>query len=176
MFSRNRLVVVAAVAASVLAIPATASASHDTRPHTPNMHAKGESPHLATFLGEPDGVRHINSDIAFQGRLAFNGNYDGFRIIDVSDPDNPQEIVHQRCNGDQGDIVVWQNILVRSWNSKKTTPRTCDGQVVPAGWEGVHVFDIGNIADPKLVGSVELPCGSHTLTVAGSSGGRLIVY
>jgi hypothetical protein len=101
-------------------------ADHDTRPHTNNMHAEGHSPHPATFLGEPDGVRHVNSDTAFWGRLAFHGNYDGFRIIDISDPDDPQEILHQRCNGDQGDIVVWDDVLVRSWNSKKTTPRrTC---------------------------------------------------
>jgi hypothetical protein len=41
-----------------------ASADHDTRRHTQNVHAKGDSPHPATFFGEPDGVRHINSDIA----------------------------------------------------------------------------------------------------------------
>jgi LVIVD repeat len=177
MLSRNRVVILAAVVAGVLAVPTTASADHATRPHTDNMHAKGESPHPATFLGDPDGVRHINSDIAFEGRLAFNGNYDGIRIIDISDPDNPQEIVHQHCNGDQGDIVVWKNILVRSWNSKKTTPRTCDGQTVPAGWEGVHVFDISNVTDPELVASVELPCGSHTVTLAPDlANNRLIVY
>ncbi|MGH3658583.1 MAG: hypothetical protein ACRDUA_18155, partial [Micromonosporaceae bacterium] len=43
-------------------------------------------------------------------------------------------------------------------------------------WEGVHVFDISNLADPQLVASVELPCGSHTLTVAGTSDNRLVVY
>jgi hypothetical protein len=47
---------------------------------------------------------------------------------------------------------------------------------VPAGWEGVHVFDIHNPADPTVVAAVELPRGSHTLTVAGIAGGRLIVY
>jgi hypothetical protein len=177
MFSRNRLVVLTAVAASVFAFPATATADHATRPHTQNMHALGESPHPATFLGDPDGVRHINSDIAFQGSLAFNGNYDGFRIIDISDSEAPQEIVHQHCNGDQGDIAVWGNILVRSWNSKKAVARTCDGQTVPAGWEGVHVFDISDVTDPALVASVELPCGSHTVTLAPDvANGRLIVY
>ena len=177
MFSHNLRALLAATAASalVLALPAVAVGDHDTRPHTKNMHALGHSPHPATFLGEPDGVRHINSDIAFWGRLAFNGNYDGFRIIDISDPDNPQEIFHQRCNGDQGDIFVWDNILVRSWNSKKAVPRTCDGDTVPAGWEGVHVFDISDLTDPDLVASVELPCGSHTLTGA-RDGSRLIVY
>jgi hypothetical protein len=172
----TRSVFLVACAVGMLALPATAAAEHATRPHTQNMHAKGHSPHVATFFGEPDGVRHINSDIAFRGHLAFNGNYDGFRIVDISDPDDPQELLHQRCNGDQGDIVVWRDILVRSWNTKKTAARTCDGQTVPAGWEGVHVFDISDLGDPALVASVELPCGSHTVTAAGVSAGRLIVY
>jgi len=175
MFIRNPTLVLVAAGASILALAPTAAADHATNPHTSNMHALGHSPHPATFLGEPDGVRHISSDIAFWGRLAFNGNYDGFRIIDISDPEAPQELVHQRCNGDQGDIFVWNDILVRSWNSKKTTDRTCDGQTVPAGWEGVHVFDIGTLGDPVLVASVTLPCGSHTLTGA-RDGNRLIVY
>ncbi len=140
------------------------------------MHAKGHSPHPATFFGEPDGVRHINSDIAFQGNLAFNGNYNGFRVIDISDPDNPVEISHPECNGDQGDLVVFRDILVRAWNSKKTTDRTCDGDVVPAGFEGVHVFDISNPTNPDLLTDVVLPCGSHTLSVAGVTSGNLIVY
>ena len=175
MSSRNRSVLIAATAAVVLAIPATATASHSSRPQTTNMHALGHSAHPATFLGEPDGVRHISSDIAFWGRHAFQGNYDGFRVIDISDPEAPVEVSHQRCNGDQGDIFVWDNVLVRAWNAKKSQPRLCDGQTVPAGWEGVHVFDISNLADPQLVAAVSLPCGSHTVTGA-RDGNRLIVY
>jgi hypothetical protein len=175
MSRRFRFLASFACALGVLVFPLAAAADHETRPHTQNVHALGHSPHPATFLGEPDGVRHINSDLAFWGDLIFNGNYNGFRIIRNS-PGNPKEIVHQGCNGDQGDIVVWDDILVRSWNSKKDTPRDCDGQTVPAGWEGVHVFDISDVNDPELVGAVELPCGSHTVTVAGISDDRLIVY
>src|SRR6266498_1978511 len=171
-----RSVVVGAVALAMLVLPGVARADHATRPSTPNIHAKGHSAHPATFEGEPDGVRHISSDIAFQGRFAFNGNYDGWRVIDISDPDNPIELAHPSCNGDQGDIAVYGDVLVRSWNSKKTTPRTCLGTTVPAGWEGVHVFDISDPVDPRLRAAVELPCGSHTLTVAGVINNRLIVY
>ncbi len=171
-----RSLLVGVLALAVLALPAVAGADHATRPHTPNIHAKGHSPHLASFEGEPDGVRHVSSDIAFQGSLAFNGNYDGWRVIDVSDPDNPVELAHPSCNGDQGDLVGFGNILVRSWNSKKATPRTCLGATVPAGWEGVHVFDISDPVSPVLKAAVELPCGSHTVTVAGVSNNRLIVY
>ena len=172
----SRWLAATALVCGALALPATAVADHGTRPATKSMHAKGHSPHESPFLGLADGVRHINSDLAFWGHLAFQGNFDGFRVIDISAPDNPTEVAWQRCNGDQGDIVVWENILVRSWNSKKTVPRTCDGDVVPTGWEGVHVFDISNPADPDLVASVELPCGSHTATLAGISGGNAIVY
>jgi hypothetical protein len=177
MISRRPALVLfsAAAAAALLAVSPVSVADHATDPHTANMHALGHSPHPATFLHEADGVRHVSSDIAFRGRLAFQGNYDGFRIIDISDPDAPVELLHQRCNGDQGDIAVFGNILLRSWNSPKATARTCDGQVVPPGWEGVHVFEISNLSDPALVASVELPCGSHTLTGA-REGGRLIVY
>jgi hypothetical protein len=139
------------------------------------MHAKGHSPHPASF-NDPAAVRHISSDIAFWGQLAYHGNYDGFRIIDISDPDAPSELFHQRCNGDQGDIVVWENILVRAWNSPAPAGRFCDGDPVPTGFEGVHVFDVSNVNDPDLVASVPLECGSHTLTVAGVAGGSLIVY
>lgn len=161
---------------TLVALALPASADHETRSSTRNIHAKGHSPHPATFFGDPDGVRHINSDIAFWGNLAFDGNYDGWRVIDISDPENPVELAHPSCNGDQGDLVVWENVLVRSWNSKKTVDRMCDGQVVPAGWEGVHVFDISNVTDPVLVASVEMPCGSHTVSAAGVDDGDLIVY
>jgi hypothetical protein len=30
-----------------------------------------------------------NSDLAFWGRLAFAGDYEGFRVIDVADPEAP---------------------------------------------------------------------------------------
>jgi hypothetical protein len=167
-------VLIAACALAVgTALPA--AADHATRPHTPNIHALGHSPQPGSFL-VPDGQRTVNSDIAFWGHLAFHGNYDGFRIIDITEPGDPQLLSWTHCNGDQGDIAVWQNLLVRSWNTKRTEARDCDGQTVPAGFEGIHVFDISNPADPALVGSLELPCGSHTLTVAGTSNNRLIVY
>jgi hypothetical protein len=170
-----RTFVLAALAAGLLAFPLAAAADHATRPHTPNIHALGHSPQPGSFL-VPDGQRTVNSDLAFWGNFAFNGNYNGFRVIDISEPGNPVELSHPTCNGDQGDIVVWENLLVRSWNTKRADARDCDGQTVPAGFEGVHIFDISNKADPALVGSLELPCGSHTATAAGVSAGRLIVY
>jgi LVIVD repeat len=172
-----------AAAVGLLAFPLAAGADHGTRPHTKNIHAKGHSPDFGSFL-LPDGQRDANSDLAFWGRLAFHGDYDGFRIVDISDPDNPQLVSRTRCNGDQGDIVVWGNVLVRAWNAPKTVPRDCDGTTVPAGFEGMHIFDISNLANPQLVGEVELSarpqadspgCGTHTLTLV-PDGDRAVIY
>jgi hypothetical protein len=177
----------------LLALPALAAADHETRPSF-ELRGLGHSPNPASFLpqspeipqGNPAGPvpAEINSDLAFWQDYAFHGNYDGFRIIDIADRRDPLEISHTRCQGDQGDIVVWGNILVRSWNAPAWSPNaefpnqlSCDGSPVPAGWEGVHVFDITNKANPQLVASVELPCGSHTSTaVPDPANGRLLVY
>jgi hypothetical protein len=153
-----------------------ASADHATRPHTDNLEALGHSPHEASFT-DPAVSRHVNSDIAFWGNIAFNGNYDGFRVIDVSDPNSPVEISHPRCNGDQGDIVVWENILVRSWNSPAPKGRMCDGEPVPKNFEGLHIWDISNLEDPDLIGSLPVKCGSHTATlVPDLEDNRLLIY
>ena len=185
----RRLIRVAAPAACALGLlvwPTLAAASHDSRPSF-ELRALGHSPNPASFLPDDDPAgpapAEVNSDLAFWGNLAFNGNYDGFRIIDISDRRDPVELSHTRCQGNQGDIVVWGNILVRSWNSPAPAAAapfglaTCDDQPVPAGFEGLHVFDITDKAHPKLVASVETACGSHTATgVPDPANNRLIVY
>jgi len=170
----------------MLAFPLAAAADHATRPATSNIHAKGHSPHPATFFGTTAAQRNISSDLAFWGRLAIHGNYDGFRIVDISDADNPTLVSHVRCNGDQGDVVVWENVVVRSWNSPAPAGRACDGEPVPTGFEGFHVFDISDPSDPELIGSLELSarpeadatgCGSHTATgVPDLANDRLLIY
>jgi hypothetical protein len=166
---------------ALLVSAAGASAEHANRPHTDNMRALGHSEDFGSFL-LPDGQRDANSDLAFRGNLVFHGDYDGFRI--VRGGPNPREISRTRCNGDQGDIVVWKDVLVRAWNAPKSEARSCDGTMVPAGFEGMHIFDISNIRNPVLVGEVELSarpqadspgCGTHTLTLV-PDGDRAIIY
>jgi hypothetical protein len=179
-----RIAALAVCAVGFVALPATAAADHGTRPHTQNMHALGHSPDFGSFL-VPDGQRDANSDLAFWGNLVFHGDYDGFRILRDS-PGNPKLISRTRCNGDQGDIVVWGDVLVRAWNAPKAESRSCDGTTVPAGFEGMHIWDISDLEDPVLVGDVELSarpqadspgCGTHTLTlVKDPDANRVIIY
>jgi hypothetical protein len=177
-----RLLLLLAVGAVALLVSAAgAGANHETRPHTDNLRALGHSPDFGSFL-LPDGQRDANSDLAFRGNLVFHGDYDGFRI--VRGGPSPRLISRTRCNGDQGDIVVWKDVLVRAWNAPKTEARNCDGTMVPAGFEGMHIFDISNVRDPVLVGEVELSarpeadspgCGTHTLTLV-PDGDRAVIY
>jgi hypothetical protein len=181
----SRLLLLAAVGTvAMLAVPAVASATHETRPATTqNMHALGHSFDFGNF-NLPDGQRDVNSDLAFWGNVVFHGDYDGFRIL-TKGPGDPQLISRTRCNGDQGDIVVWGDFLVRAWNGERPA-RNCDGTTVPAGFEGMHVFDISNLENPELIGSIELSarpeadmpgCGSHTLTLAPDpENGRALIY
>jgi hypothetical protein len=125
----------------------------------------------------------FNSDLAFWGDWAFQGTYDGFRIVDITYPQRPRERLFQPCNGNQGDIVVWgdskdrPDLLVRSYNSPAPAGVTCDGQAIPEGFEGIHVFDLSNFGNPQLVAQVPVSGGSHTATlVPDTANDRVIIY
>ena len=144
--------------------------------YSQNMHPLGFSPRENTTTPFT-----ANSDLAFWGRTAYQGNYDGFRIIDISSPANPREILDYRdCAGNQGDVVVWGNILVRSWNSPArsarpaTASRSCRGLRRLGGPARLrHQRSDG----PGLVASIETECGSHTASgVPDLANGRLLIY
>ncbi len=148
--------VLAASVAVLLMIPqaalAAAAPPFDRFTYTSNMHPLGFSERENTEVPFT-----ANSDLAFWGKTAYQGNYDGFRIIDITEPDNPVELNdYRQCAGDQGDVLVWRNLLVRSWNSPASPTATCDGKLVGSGFEGLHIFDVSDPADPHLVGSVPL--------------------
>ena len=167
----------------MLLLPATATAGHTGDPRTPNIVPLGHIVEPAILGGFGGGDPDIHTDIAFRGRHAFQGNWDGFTIRDISAPGNPRTVSRTFCEGNQGDVVVWGNLLVRSWDPLAGTPGpfggglTCDGQPVQTGFEGIHVFDIRNLANPVLVASVPTPCGSHTATgVPDPANNRLLIY
>jgi LVIVD repeat len=128
----------------------------------------------------PDVFAEFNSDLAFWGDRAYQGTFKGFRIIDIDDPRNLVELIDYEDCGTvgQGDIVVWGNVLVRSWDvNTGAAGSSCDGHPVPAGFEGLHVFDISNPGNPELKASIDLACGSHTASgVPDLRNRRLLVY
>ena len=123
---------------------------------------------LATsFKGFPADTTWRNSDLAFWGKTAISGNYAGFRILDISDPENPAVLSDFNCPGNQHDVSVWKGFLFTSIDAPITgpecgSPRTAAG--VP-GFEGIRIFDIRNPSNPVYVGAVATDCGSHTHTL-----------
>jgi uncharacterized repeat protein (TIGR01451 family) len=182
--TRSASLAVSITALVAVAVPQAPAAVDPNPPvstytYTPNMEPLGWEPRENPVTGA------INSDLAFWGNRAYQGTYDGFQIINISNPENPQEVLdYNQCGdpvGGQGDLVVWNNILVRTWNSG-TTSGTCDLEpIVPPApdttWEGLHIFDISNELNPDLVASVNLPCGSHTTSgVPDLANNRLLIY
>jgi hypothetical protein len=166
--------------APAAAVPPDVEEATATFEYTKNLHPQGYSPRGNT-PNLPGLTFTANSDLAFWGKLAFQGHYEGFRIVDISSPAKPREISFTECFGNQGDVVVWDDVLIRSWNSPATgtgsSQLSCDGEPVALGFEGVHVFDISDPTDPQVVGSLQLPCGSHTATaVPDLDNNRLVVY
>jgi PA domain/LVIVD repeat len=176
--SRPRALALVVAIVVLLLVPSAASAQLDavsTFTWTPNMHPLGHSARTVPLANATPGAGIYNSDLAFWGKRAFQGTYEGFRIVDVADPENPIEINnYAQCSpgttqGNQGDVVVWGDILVRSWNSPATATSSCDGELVGAGFEGLHVFDISDPTDPDLVGSVPLDGLPNLVTIVGGA-------
>jgi hypothetical protein len=128
-----------------------------------------------------------NSDIAFQDDKVYQGTFPGFRIIDVRNPFKPKEIInYEQCRhpSGQGDVVIYRNIMTRSWDSASANGMPAGGWpcgdsdgTVQEGEEGLHVFDVGNPKQPDVEAFIDLPCGSHTATgVPDPKNKRLIVY
>ena len=147
-----------------------------------NMHLLANLPKSGPFAGEAA----FNSDIAFWGKYAFQGNYNGFQITDISSPGNPKIVSQVNCPGSQTDISVWKNLVILSTDSRRsdnscnsfaltssTTPSSTDPNA--EYWEGIKVFDWSDPSSPKLVTAMETDCGSHTHTIL-PQGDRMIVY
>ena len=124
-------------------------------------------------------TRCINSDVAFWGDLAVVGNYGGFRIYDISNPENPQRISDFGCYGPQNDPSVWDtdgngeaDLLVLSVDRTlagpacdPVQPATLPAHDDPSGWEGFRFFDISDPANPVYIKDLYQDCGSHTNTL-----------
>jgi hypothetical protein len=151
----------------------------------PTEYDKTRNMHFLGFSSRPaPEFAQFNSDLAFQGTRAYQGSFQGFRILDVRNPFSPREIInYQDCQhpSGQGDVVIYRNVLTRSWDSAAPPPEgtnwTCGGEIVPTGTQGLHVFDVSNPQEPKVAKYIPLQCGSHTATgVPDPRNGRLIVY
>jgi hypothetical protein len=203
MRSRKRLalpVIAFILIVAAMVVPSGAAVPPDDtpdRPHSQNMHLIGSSLRAGAVTGPPPvGPGTVpwdtrNTDLAFWGKTAIQGRYDGFRVIDIKGPGNPRELAFFTCVSPQGDVGVYGNLVFRSVDSPQRTdgctaesqggnPADADCAPAPApctGFEGIQIFDISNLQDIELVASVALDCGSHTHTVVpDTENDRVLIY
>jgi hypothetical protein len=179
--------------AVLVAVLLLANAMAQTFVSSRNLNPQGSSPSLVPISGPGSAI--FNSDIAFWGQRAYQGTYNGYHIIDISDPSNLVTVLdYNECNpdtasgpssaGNQGDLVVWggthpsdkkADLIVRAHNSNSNN-LLCGDLLLPASFEGLTFHDIRDETNPRVFAAVDLPNGTHTLTlIPDVENGRLIV-
>ena len=121
-----------------------------------------------------------NSDLAFQGKYLFQGNFYGVSIFDINDPGQTKLLTSIVCPGGQGDVSVYKNLMFMSVEMPNGR-LDCSAEGFPiasapaAGsapkpnvqkdrFRGVRIFDISDIRNPKQVGAVQTPAAVRTHT------------
>ena len=125
---------------------------------------------LVSTTPPPANFRGItNSDLAFSGNYAIQGNYNGWQIWDISNPAKPTLKTAFVCPASQSDVSIYKNLLFISGEGLSGR-LDCGTQgvrdtVSRDRLRGLRIFDITDITAPKNVGNVQTCRGSHTHTV-----------
>ncbi|MFL5601696.1 MAG: LVIVD repeat-containing protein [Gemmatimonadaceae bacterium] len=128
-----------------------------------NMRVVSQTPPSEKFAGV------TNSDLAFIGSYAIQGNYNGYQVWDISDPAHPTLKTGYLCPASQSDVSVYKNLLFVSGEGLSGRI-DCGTQgvkdtVSKDRLRGLRIFDISDITNPRNVGNVQTCRGSHTHTV-----------
>jgi len=125
-----------------------------------NLKVVSKTPPSTQFVGS------TNSDLAFKGNYVIQGNYNGYQIWDITNPQQPVLKIGNYCPASQSDVSVYQNLLFVSaeGNSGRID---CGGQgvkdtVSTERIRGIRIFDITDITHPKNLTNVQTCRGSHT--------------
>ncbi|GMV04835.1 MAG: hypothetical protein AMXMBFR53_11150 [Gemmatimonadota bacterium] len=128
-----------------------------------NLRVVSTTPPPEAFVGV------TNSDLAFKGDFAIQGNYNGVLVWNIANPARPRLEVEYLCPASQSDVSVYGNLLFVSGEGL--------GGRLDCGTEGVReavshhrlrgirIFDITDIRSPKYIANVQTCRGSHTHTV-----------
>ena len=115
------------------------------------------------FVGE------TNSDLAFSGTYAIQGNYNGIMVWDLANPSAPQLVTEYVCPASQSDVSVYENLMFVSGEGLggrlDCGTQGNDARVSPDRLRGVRIFDISDIRDPQYIANVQTCRGSHTHSV-----------
>ncbi|MGH7559723.1 MAG: LVIVD repeat-containing protein, partial [Gemmatimonadales bacterium] len=147
-----------------------------------NLRVVSKTPPSKDFFNPstPGDRRLTNSDLAFLGKYAIQGNYSGWQVWDIGNPSRPRLHKAYVCPGSQSDVSVYRDLLFVS--GEATSGRLdCGLQGVPDSvshdrLRGIRIFDITDITAPRYLGNVQTCRGSHTHTVVTDPNDAQNVY
>ena len=157
-----------ALALSVGLVAALIAPSAGARP-APEAEASENVKQIASFAYENKAKDFFagGTDMAFSGKYVYamqQGPDGGVHIIDASGA-TPKKLSFVPCPGGQNDVaVVKPGLIAIGYHSSQ-----CGGE---AG-AGVRLLDVKDPKNPKYLGTVETPGGTHTLTTYP---GKPIIY
>ena len=116
---------------------------HDGHDHSSHGNADLASPNMF-HTANRENPGKTNSDLAFwkggavrgpHQELAAAGNYNGFRLFDIKDPDNPVLVSDFQCRGPQNDVSFYQAqerlLLIMSVDRPQTTAACATSRDTP---------------------------------------------
>jgi hypothetical protein len=110
-----------------------------------------------------------NSDLAFKGTYAIQGNYNGIMVWDLSTPAAPELVTEYVCPASQSDVSVYGDLLFVSGEGLEGRldcgTQGVDETVSEERLRGIRIFDISNIREPDYIANVQTCRGSHTHSV-----------
>ena len=128
-----------------------------------NLRVLSSTPSPEAFIGV------TNSDLAFTGNYAIQGNYNGMQVWDISSPGEPDLVVDYLCPAFQSDVSVYKNLLFVSGEGLGSRldcgTEGVEEAVSPDRLRGIRIFDISDISNPDYITNVQTCRGSHTHSV-----------
>ena len=136
---------------------------------------------LVSNSPSPEGFAGVsNSDLAFIGSYAIQGNYNGFMVWDISTPQRPTLKKPFLCPASQSDVSVYKHLLFVSAEGLSGRldcgPQGVKDTVSQERVRGIRIFDATDISNPKYITNVQTCRGSHTHTVVSDPKDAANVY
>lgn len=128
-----------------------------------NLRALSQTPPPEDFVGV------TNSDLAFKGDYAIQGNYNGIMVWDLSTPETPELVTEYVCPASQSDVSVYGDLLFVSGEGLEGRldcgTQGVEETVSPDRLRGLRIFDITDLREPSYIANVQTCRGSHTHSV-----------
>jgi hypothetical protein len=142
-----------------------------------NMRLVSFSPKPAAF-DTARGLTFINSDLAFSDKYVYQGNFAGFTVWDVSNPNAPKTVAVVSCITAQADPSVYGHLLFISAEGRGNRNDCAKGGVQDPKdhMAGVRIYDVTNPTEPRLIKNVQTCKGSHTHTIVPDPKDKGVIY